>query len=112
MQQFTVELPDEVAARLRQFASERRQSPEESLAVFAETELAAKSYPTQAQTTPPTHPDQPTADDQYPDPWEGFHGAFQSPYPDLTINHDYYLAAEAIDPHNPTEETEESNERK
>ncbi|HUY79110.1 MAG TPA: hypothetical protein VMV29_20235 [Ktedonobacterales bacterium] len=45
-----------------------------------------------------------TADNEdYPDPWDGFRGAFQAPYPDLTVNHDYYIGEAALDPHEPKE---------
>lgn len=98
--------------RLRQFADGRHESPEESLRAFAEMELVEVSQ--EAKQTPPASSlphNLPDTIDEYPDPWEGFHGVFQSPYPDLTSNHDYYIAAEASDPHNPPEQLGESDEQ-
>jgi len=41
----------------------------------------------------------------YRDPWEGFYGAFESPYPDLVERHDYYASRTATN-----EETSEKGE--
>ncbi|HLY32796.1 MAG TPA: hypothetical protein VKQ36_17365 [Ktedonobacterales bacterium] len=105
MKQFVVELSDDVAQQVELFAHERQQSPEESLVTFVEVGLAS----TKGLLRPPTKhgSSEEENDEAYTDPWAGFHGAFQSPYPDLTSNHDYYIAAEAINPHEPDEDSDE-----
>ena len=98
MKQYTIDASDELVAQLEAYARERRQSPEATLVALAQEALTA------AQSIAPTDTETATEDEDYPDPWAGFHGAFQTPYPDLTLRHDYYIGEAALDPHKPHEE--------
>lgn len=82
--QFSLDLPDELAARLQQYAQELRQTPQEVI-----TELVEHGLPTSAQPHPPVNLD----------PLEGFYGAFEAIAPDVVERHDYYIGREALDPH-------------
>jgi hypothetical protein len=92
----TLQLPDDVYRALEAYANERRQSPEEAIAAWLrDIQRRAERQGEEAERAPTS---------EMGDPWEGFYAAFESPYPDLTERHDYYIGQAALDPHAETRE--------
>ncbi|WIG60878.1 MAG: hypothetical protein OJF49_003626 [Ktedonobacterales bacterium] len=83
---YTIELPDDVAARLRQLAEERHQTPEDMIAGLVDHEVATTT------TAPQATRDNPLG----VNPLAKYVGQFTADVPDITQRHDYYIAEEAM----------------
>jgi hypothetical protein len=81
-------VPDELYQQLAAYASEHHQTPEEVLASFIQGLPRRANQPEPAEAAAPVT-----------DPWEGFYGRFTADVPDLTINHDKYLAEAYMETH-------------
>lgn len=88
---YTIDLPEPLATRLRRYASEQRQTPEEVIASLIDRDL-----PTAESTEEPRE----TLDIAVGvNPLAEFFGRYTADVPDITIRHDVYLAEEALATH-------------
>lgn len=83
---YTIELPEDVAARLRQLAEERHQTPEDMIVGLVDHEVANTA------TAPQVTRDIPLG----VNPLAKYIGQFTADVPDITRRHDYYIAEEAM----------------
>jgi hypothetical protein len=98
---YTIDLPETMVERLRRYASERRQTPEEAITTLVERDLRA------------VEGQQERRDQQAQEvsaginPLAEFFGRYTADVPDITIRHDAYLAEEALAPHKEDEHADE-----
>lgn len=91
---YTIELPKTTAERLRHYASERQQTPEEAITTLIQRDLQEAQSPQQESQ------EQPTSDIPVGvNPLAEFFGRYTADVPDITLHHDLYLAEEAIATH-------------
>lgn len=76
----SLRLPDEVYRLLATYAAGQQQTPEEAVAALVRA--LPQSEPAETEQ-PPQGSD---------DPWDGLYGKFTADAPDITLNHDRYLA--------------------
>ena len=76
----SLRLPDEVYRLLAAYAEGHQQTPEETVAAL----VRALLQPERAEAEPPLQSND--------DPWDGLYGKFTADAPDVTLNHDQYLA--------------------
>lgn len=91
---YTIDLPETMADRLRRYASERQQTPEEAITSLVERDLRA------AERQEQQNEDGQTA--EVPagvNPLAEFFGRYTADVPDITIRHDDYIAEEALARH-------------
>jgi hypothetical protein len=101
----TIELSDELYRALERYAAEHQQTPEEALASLLQGTQPQSGNP--LPTSPVSGSEHPlqivkaASEDtsEYIDPWEGFRGKYTADVPDLTLNHDKYLAEAYMDTH-------------
>lgn len=100
-----LELSDEVYRALELYAQERHQSPEEALASLVRGIALGNGNGAAGASAPDETPGANGSETQaeYLDPWEGFRGKYTADVPDLTLNHDTYLAEAYLDTHDTDE---------
>lgn len=82
---FIVDLPEEVVARLRAYAGEQRQSPEEAISGLVSRDLVEAPTNLTVASEPPVGVN----------PLAEFFGRYTADEVDITRRHDHYLADEA-----------------
>lgn len=92
-----ITLSDEVYRSLVAYANRRHQTPEEAVADWVQALHAQPSVTVAPDLDGRRELEEMAAalaadPSAYRDPWEGFYGAFESPYPDLVERHDYYAS--------------------
>ncbi len=101
----TLQLSDELYRALERYAQEHQQTPEEALAALLRTVWPQAGEITPTSPAPggePSHEPSKSGSGEvveYIDPWEGFRGKYTADVPDLTLNHDKYLAEAYLDTH-------------
>jgi hypothetical protein len=98
---YTIDLPEPLAERLRRFASEQRQTPEEVIATMIDRDL------------PSAESIQEDSDGEVSDIAQGinplaeFFGRYIADVSDITFRHDIYLAEEALATHEGEDKADE-----
>lgn len=99
---YTIDLPETVVERLRRYASERRQTPEEAITTLVERDLRAAETAQQED-----HQQQASGIPVGVNPLAEFFGRYTADVPDITLHHDVYLAEEAIATHEDDEHADD-----
>lgn len=83
---YTIDLPEAMVERLRRYASERRQTPEEAITTLIDRDLRATESP-QEQSREQQSPEIPLGTN----PLAEFFGRYTADVPDIILRHDVYL---------------------